>query len=303
MIKHEASGIKKMLDGQEIEYVVSPDSGIFDLHLKEAWNYRDLIYLFVKRNFTTLYKQTVLGPLWSVIQPLLSTVVFSIVFGRLARLTTADIIGDYFIPNFVFYMAGNICWGYISSTISAVSGAFISNAGIMSKVYYPRIIAPISTALSRLIPFFIQFAMLIAFNVFFMLKGGTDITLTWNVLLIPLLLIHMILLSLGSGMIISAFTTKYRDLTMLVGFGLQLLHYFSPVAYGLQLVNENMPGLFRLYMLNPVTPIVTTFRYAIFGFGFFDIKYNLISWLVTIILLLVGMILFNRTERTFVDTV
>ena len=293
----------KVLDGQEIEYVVSPDHRIFDLHLKEVWSYRDLIYLFVKRNFTTLYKQTVLGPLWSVIQPLLNTIVFTIVFGRLARLTTADIIGDYSIPNFVFYMAGSICWGYISSTISAVSGAFISNAGIMSKVYYPRIIAPISTALSRLIPFFIQFAMLIACNIFFMVRGGSDITLTWKVLLIPVLLIHMILLSLGSGMIISAFTTKYRDLTMLVGFGLQLLHYFSPVAYGLQLVIDNMPGFFKLYMLNPVTPIITTFRYVIFGFGFFDIKYNLVSWLVTIILLLVGMILFSRTEKTFVDTV
>ena len=293
----------KIIDGQEFEYVVSPDHGIFDLHLKEAWNYRDLIYLLVKRNFSTLYKQTFLGPLWSVIQPLLNTIVFSIVFGRLARLRTADITGDYSIPNFVFYLAGSICWGYISSTISAVSGAFLSNAGIMSKVYYPRVIAPISTALSKLIPFFIQFAMLLALNIYFIIKGGSDITLTWKVLLIPVLLIHMILLSTGAGMIISSFTTKYRDLNMLVGFGLQLLHYFSPVAYGLQLVNENMPGIFGLYMLNPVTPIITTFRYAIFGFGYFDIRYNLISWLVTIILLLVGLILFNKTEKTFVDTI
>ncbi len=293
----------KIIDGQEFEYVVSPEHRLFDLHLKEAWNYRDLIFLFVKRNFSTLYKQTILGPLWAVIQPLLNTVVFTIVFGRLARLTTADIIGDYSMPNFVFYMAGSICWGYISSTISAVSGAFISNAGIMSKVYYPRIIAPVSTALSKLIPFFIQFVMLIAFNVFFILRGGSDITLTWKVLLIPALLIHMILLSMGIGMIISSVTTKYRDMTMLVGFGLQLLHYLSPVAYGLQLVNKNMPGAFGLYMLNPVTPIITTFRYAIFGFGYFDIKYYLISWLFTIILLLAGMVLFNRTEKTFVDMI
>ena len=293
----------KIIDGQEFEYVVSPEHRLFDLHLKEAWNYRDLIFLFVKRNFSTLYKQTILGPLWAVIQPLLNTVVFTIVFGRLARLTTADIIGDYSIPNFVFYMAGSICWGYISSTISAVSGAFISNAGIMSKVYYPRIIAPVSTALSKLIPFFIQFVMLIAFNVFFILRGGSDITLTWKVLLIPVIVIHMILLSMGIGMIISSVTTKYRDMTMLVGFGLQLLHYLSPVAYGLQLVNKNMPGAFGLYMLNPVTPIITTFRYAIFGFGYFDIKYYLISWLFTMILLLAGMVLFNRTEKTFVDMI
>lgn len=293
----------KIIDGQEFEYVVSPEHRLFDLHLKEAWNYRDLIFLFVKRNFSTLYKQTILGPLWAVIQPLLNTVVFTIVFGRLARLTTADIIGDYSIPNFVFYMAGSICWGYISSTISAVSGVFISNAGIMSKVYYPRIIAPVSTALSKLIPFFIQFVMLIAFNVFFILRGGSDITLTWKVLLIPVIVLHMILLSMGIGMIISSVTTKYRDMTMLVGFGLQLLHYLSPVAYGLQLVNKNMPGAFGLYMLNPVTPIITTFRYAIFGFGYFDIKYYLISWLFTMILLLAGMVLFNRTEKTFVDMI
>ena len=293
----------KIIDGQEFEYVVSPEHRLFDLHLKEAWNYRDLIFLFVKRNFSTLYKQTILGPLWAVIQPLLNTVVFTIVFGRLARLTTADIIGDYSIPNFVFYMAGSICWGYISSTISAVSGAFISNAGIMSKVYYPRIIAPVSTALSKLIPFFIQFVMLIAFNVFFILRGGSDITLTWKVLFIPVIVLHMILLSMGIGMIISSVTTKYRDMTMLVGFGLQLLHYLSPVAYGLQLVNKNMPGAFGLYMLNPVTPIITTFRYAIFGFGYFDIKYYLISWLFTMILLLAGMVLFNRTEKTFVDMI
>ena len=273
---------------------------IFDLHLKETFQYRDLIFLFVKRDFTALYKQTILGPAWAVIQPLLTTVVFTIVFGNLAKLTTADVKGDIVIPGFLFYMAGNICWSYFSTTLQATSNTFLSNSAIMGKVYYPRLVSPVATAFSNLISFAIQFAMLLAFWAFFLIKGGTSIQVTPMMLLIPLVILQMIILSTGCGIIISSVTTKYRDLAMLVAFGLQLWQYASPIAYGLQLIPEKYLGI---YMLNPVTPIITTFRYAMFGFGYFNLAYYLIGWAISLALFFIGLILFSRIERTFMDTI
>ena len=273
---------------------------IFDLHLKETFQYRDLIFLFVKRDFTALYKQTILGPAWAVIQPLLTTVVFTIVFGNLAKLTTADVKGDFVIPGFLFYMAGNICWSYFSTTLQATSNTFLSNSAIMGKVYYPRLVSPVATAFSNLISFAIQFAMLLAFWAFFLIKGGTSIQVTPMMLLIPLVILQMIILSTGCGIIISSVTTKYRDLAMLVAFGLQLWQYASPIAYGLQLIPEKYLGI---YMLNPVTPIITTFRYAMFGFGYFNLAYYLIGWAISLALFFIGLILFSRIERTFMDTI
>ena len=273
---------------------------IFDLHLKETFQYRDLIFLFVKRDFTALYKQTILGPAWAVIQPLLTTVVFTIVFGNLAKLTTADVKGDFVIPGFLFYMAGNICWSYFSTTLQATSNTFLSNSAIMGKVYYPRLVSPVATAFSNLISFAIQFAMLLAFWAFFLIKGGTSIQVTPMMLLIPLVILQMIILSTGCGIIISSVTTKYRDLAMLVAFGLQLWQYASPIAYGLQLIPEKYLGI---YMLNPVTPINTTFRYEMFGFGYFNLAYYLIGWAISLALFFIGLILFSRIERTFMDTI
>ena len=273
---------------------------LFDLHLKETFQYRDLIFLFVKRDFTALYKQTILGPAWAVIQPLLTTVVFTIVFGNLAKLTTADVKGDFVIPGFLFYMAGNICWSYFSTTLQATSNTFLSNSAIMGKVYYPRLVSPVATAFSNLISFTIQFAMLLAFWAFFLIKGGTSIQVTPMMLLIPLVFLQMIILSTGCGIIISSVTTKYRDLAMLVAFGLQLWQYASPIAYGLQLIPEKYLGI---YMLNPVTPIITTFRYAMFGFGYFNLAYYLIGWAISLALFFIGLILFSRIERTFMDTI
>ena len=279
---------------------ISSEHRILDLHLRETFQYKDLIFLFVKRNFTAQYKQTVLGPLWAIIQPLMTTVVFTIVFGNLAKLTTADIRGDYTVPGFLFYMGGNICWGYFSSTLHATSNTFLDNRGTMGKVYYPRLVAPISTAFSRLVSFGIQMSMFVALWVFFIIKGGTSIRITPWLLTIPFLVIQMMILSVGFGIIISSVTTKYRDLSMLVGFGLDLWRYGCPIAYGLQLVPEKY---MCLYLINPVTPILTTFRYAVFGFGYFNPRYYALSWFISIVVFSIGLILFSRIERTFMDTI
>lgn len=289
-----------MSQTQQFKTTITSDHKLFDLHLKETMQYRDLIFLFVKRDFTAKYKQTVLGPAWALIQPLLTTVVFTIIFGRLAKLTTADVPGNHVVPGFLFYMIGNIAWGYFSGTLQATSNTFLANSATMGKVYYPRLVAPISTAFSNLISFVIQLVMFLVIWAFFLIGGGTSIQVTPMLLLIPLLVVQMIILSVGCGIIISALTTKYRDLAMLVGFGLQLWHYACPVAYGLQLIPAKWLGL---YMLNPVTPIITTFRYAVFGFGYFDMGYYLLSWGVSIVVFVIGLILFSRIERTFMDTI
>ena len=289
-----------MQETQQFKTIITSDHKLFDLHLKETFQYRDLIFLFVKRDFTAKYKQTILGPAWALIQPLLTTVVFTIVFGNLAQLTTADVDAEFILPGFLFYMSGNICWSYFSSNLSATSSTFLANAGVMGKVYYPRLVMPISTAFSNLISFAIQFAMLFFLWMIYVIRGGTSIQIAPMFLFIPLCILQMIILSTGCGIIISSVTTKYRDLAMLVGFGLQLWQYSSPIAYGLQLIPENW---MRLYMLNPVTPIITTFRYGMFGFGYFDLTYYLIGWAVSIAIFFIGLILFSRIERTFMDTI
>ena len=294
------SDLRKDVMEEHFKTEITAGHKLFDLHIKETFDYRDLIFLFVKRDFTARYKQTVLGPLWALIQPLLTTIVFTVIFGNLAKLTTADIVGDYQIPNFLFYMAGSICWQYFSSTLTATSSTFLSNRGTMGKVYYPRIVAPIATSFSNLISFGIQFLMFFGFWLYFVIKGGTSIRFSPMVFMIPLVLLQMILLSVGCGIIISSVTTKYRDLTMLVGFGISLWHYGTPVAYGLMLIPQNY---LKYYLINPVTSIITTFRYAVFGFGYFNIKYYLLSWIITILIFFFGLIKFSKIERTFMDTI
>ena len=283
---------------------ITSEHKMMDLHIKEVIEYKDLILLFVKRDFVAKYKQTILGPAWAVIQPLLTTVVFTIVFGSLAGLTTADVAGNYILPGFLFYMSGNICWSYFSTTLEATSKTFITNANMMGKVYYPRIVTPIATALSNLISFGIQLALFIVCWAFFLIKGGTSITITSMLFFVPLTIIQMLILSIGCGTIISSVTTKYRDLQMLVSFGLQLWQYASPIAYGLTLVTASRFGDYLgIYMVNPMTPIVTTFRFAMFGFGYFDLTYYLIGWAVSILFFLVGLVMFSKIERTFMDTI
>lgn len=280
---------------------IAPANSAIRINFKEVWEYRDLIVLFVKRDFTAKYKQTVLGPLWAVIQPLMTTVVFSIIFGSLAGLTTSDVVGEKLaMPSFLFYMIGTITWSYFSSTVTANANTFIANRAIMGKVYYPRIVSPISTALSNLISFGIQVVLFCAIALVYSLLGLAQIRISVYLLLFPVLVLQLIMLSTGVGIIVSSLTTKYRDLAMLVSFGLHLWQYLSPIPYGLAMIPEKYMGL---YMLNPVTPIVTTMRLAVFGAGYFDWMYYGISLAVTVVMFFIGLVMFNKIERTFMDTV
>ena len=270
------------------------------LNIRELWKYRDLIWLFVQRDFVTRYKQTVLGPLWAVIQPLMTTLVFNVIFGNLARLTTADVPGGSMVPGFLFYLAGTICWSYFSQTVTGTANTFINHSRILNKVYFPRLVLPVSGALSNLIAFGIRFGMFLCFWLYFVLRGGSGIRLSIHILLLPLLLLQLILTGIGFGLVISSVTTKYRDMIHLMEFGMQLWHYCTPVAYGLALIPERYLGL---YLLNPVTMVIVTFRYAFFGSGYFHPGYYLLSWAETLLVLAVGLKLFLRVERTFMDTI
>ena len=278
--------------------IIKPRSGWFDLPIRELFRYRDLILLFVKRDFVSLYKQTVLGPAWAVIQPFLTTIVFSLVFGSIAGLAPEG------VPSFLFYLSGTVIWTYFANCLTRTSDTFIANAAILGKVYFPRLVMPVSTVLSKLIDFAIQFAFLLVFLVIYVLTGA-NVRPNWYVLLTPAILLQLAMLSLGCGVIISAATTKYRDLRMLVSFGVQLWMYASPVAYDMFSMGAFAPGskYYSLYMLNPVTPIVNLFRYAYLGIGQVDWAAYGISWATTCVLLFVGIVLFSRVEKTFMDTV
>lgn len=288
------------MEKEKFRKVITSKRKFLDLNLKETICYKDLISLFVRRDFVARYKQTILGPLWAILQPLLQTVLFTVIFGTLAGLAVSDTVGIT-LPKFLFYLSGSICWSYFANVISSTSRTFITNRATMSKVYFPRLASPISTMISRLITFFIQLLFFIIIWAVYLISGNTEIKVTTNLLFLPLVIIQLSLLSLGVGLIISAITVKYRDLQMVVGFGLQLWQYASPIAYGLALITINASGWAWIYMLNPVTPIITTFRYAVFGFGYFNIVYYLISWGITLLLLFLGLITFSRAERKFVD--
>ena len=277
--------------------IIKPRTGWFDLNLKELANYKDLIFLFVKRNFVSMYKQTVLGPAWAVIQPLLTTVVFTLVFGNIAGLAAEG------VPSFIFYLSANVIWHYFSSCLTTTSSTFIANSSILGKVYFPRLVMPISTVLSKLIDFAIQFSFMVIFVIYFTITK--QIHPNWYVLMTPVLLLQLAMLSLGVGVIISAATTKYRDLRMLVSFGVQLWMYATPVAYDMYSMGAFAPGgkWHNLYMCNPVTPIVNIFRYGYLGIGDIEWFYYGISWIVTIVVLFIGVVMFSRVEKTFMDTV
>ena len=286
------------MDEHKYVTIIKPRNGWFNLNLRELANYKDLIFLFVKRNFVSLYKQTILGPAWAVIQPLLTTVVFSLVFGSIAGLAADG------VPTFIFYLTANVIWSYFSSCLTTTSNTFIANSGILGKVYFPRLVMPISTVLSKLIDFAIQFVFMVGFVIYFWLSDS-GVHPNWFILMTPVLLLQLAMLSLGVGVIISAATTKYRDLRMLVSFGVQLWMYGTPVAYDMFSIAGFAPGgkYYGLIMLNPVTPIVNMFRYAYLGIGQIDWLYYGISWIVTLVVLFLGVLLFSRVEKTFMDTV
>ncbi len=273
--------------------VVSAKRGLFNLNLKELWKYRDLVILFVKRDLKNVYKQTVLGPLWIVINPFLSTFVFTVIFGIIANISTDG------IPQFLFYMSGNILWSFFSSCFNRASSTFLSNARIFGKVYFPRFVMPLSGIIYNSITFLVQFVMFAILVAVYALTGA-NVHPNLIVLALPILLIHIAFLGTGTGLIISSLTTKYRDLNVLVSFGLTLWMYLTPVVYPV----SQIPESFRFIMLlNPVAPIVEIFRYAFLGSGSFEWFFLLISAAVTAVLLILGMIVFNQVEKNFIDTV
>ena len=273
--------------------VIKPKSGWFDLDLKELLKKKDLIALFVRREFVAKYKQTILGPAWAIIQPFLTTVVFSLIFGNIANLSSNE------VPNFIFYLAGTIMWTFFANCFTFTANTFITNREILSKVYFPRLVMPISTVLSQLIAFAIQFCFMIIFLLYyFWCRAGVEPNI--HMLMTPVMLIQMGILGLGFGIIVSSLTTKYKDLAMLITFGVQLWQYASPVAYDISIIPENM---LNLYMLNPVTPIILYFKYAYLGIGEMNWLYYGISWGTTIIVLAFGLMLFNKVEKTFMDTI
>lgn len=281
------------MEAKKFQTVIEPKNKLLDLKIKEVWDYRDLVMLFVRRTFVAQYKQTILGPAWAIIQPLFTTVIFTFVFGNLAGLAPSG------VPTFIFYLCGSIAWTYFSGCLTATSTTFTANASIMGKVYFPRLVMPISTVISQLIAFAIQAIFFIAFLVYYYVIGA-DVYPNMYILLTPVFILQLALLGLGFGIIISALTTKYRDLAMLVSFGTQIWMYLTPVAYDIGIIPER---LMNIYMLNPVTPIICILRYAFLGIGELQLEYYMMSWVVTILVVFVGIIMFNRVEKTFMDTV
>ena len=278
----------------KFETVIKADKKWFDFNFKELVRYKDLIFMFVRRTFVSQYKQTVLGPLWAIIQPLLTTVVFTIVFGGIAKLPTDG------APTFIFYMCGNIAWTYFATSLTTTSNTFVTNAPSFGIVYFPSLVMPIATVISQFISFMIQFIFMIIILIFLHINGLFSFHFDFTFLLIPLILLQMAMLSLGFGVIISSLTTKYRDMAMLVSFGTQLWMYASPVAYASSLIPAKW---LNIYMLNPMAPIIDTFRYICLGVGQFQIGYYLIGWLITLMILFVGLVLFNKVEKNFMDTI
>ncbi len=283
----------KTMEQQDWDLILKPKTGWFDINLRELWQYRDLIGMFIKRDFVTVYKQTILGPLWYIIQPLFTTLVFTIIFGKVAKISTDA------VPPFIFYMAGNVVWGYFSSTLTSTAGTFNANAGVFGKVYFPRLTAPLATVLVNLLQFFIQLGLFLAFYSYFWVQGAPLKPTLWLVGL-PILLLQMALLSFGLGILLSSLTTKYKDLKFALAFIIQFWMYGTPVVYPLSQIPD---WLLPYYVLNPMVAIVESFRLAFFGVSAIQTTHFAISWLVTLMLLVAGVILFSRIEKTFMDTV
>lgn len=275
---------------------ISAENKLFDLKFSSIWQYRDLLLLLVRRDFVSFYKQTVLGPVWFFIQPVITICFYTLVFGNLAGIPVDG------LPMPLFYLAGTIIWNYFSDCLVKTSTIFKDNSAMLGKVYFPRLIMPLSVVLSNLIRFTVQFILFIILYIVFVLKGK-DISPNALLLLFPLLIILIAALGLGFGMIISAVTTKYRDLAFVVNFGVPLLMYSTTVIYPLSIVEAKFPAYSWLIKFNPVTPVIETFRYSMFGKGSFSWDLLLYSFAVTMLILVTGVITFNKVEKTFVDTI
>lgn len=277
-------------------FEITPKNKFFTLNLKEVWQYRDLLMLFVKRDVVTVYKQTVLGPLWYLIQPLFTSVTFTIIFNTVAGIETGT------IPPFLFNLAGIMVWNYFTACLSGTSDTFKANASIFGKVYFPRIITPLSVVISNLIKFGIQFFIFVAFYLFFYIKGA-PLSLNGYVLFFPFLILLMGILGLGLGMLISSMVTKYRDLSYLISFGVQLLMYLSAVMYPMALIREKMPDYAWLVQYNPLAYIIETTRYILLGVGTVSVWGLVYTVCITVMVFFVGVLVFNKTEKSFIDTV
>ncbi|MBF6607616.1 MAG: ABC transporter permease [Flavobacterium sp.] len=281
---------------EEWDLIIKARSSLFDFNFKDVWNYRDLLFMFVKRDFVSFYKQTILGPLWFFIQPIFTTIVFTFIFGNLAGLSTDG------LPQPLFYLAGITAWNYFSDCLIKTSTVFKDNANIFGKVYFPRLIMPLSIVMSNLVRFGVQLVLLILVMLYFHFQGAA-FEVTIAILFFPVLIILMALLGLGTGLIITALTTKYRDLAFLVTFGVQLLMYATTVIYPLSEARQKFPDLVWIIELNPMTGIIEAFRYAFLGEGVFTVWSIGYSALVTIAVMVAGIFIFNKTEKNFVDTI
>lgn len=283
-----------MEQAQKYHTHLEPKNGWFDLNLKEVWQYRDLIWLFTKRSFVVRFKQTILGPMWAIIQPLMTTLIHTLVFGGIAGISTDG------VPQILFFMGGNAVWSFFAACLNGTATTFTGNASVFGKVYFPRLVSPISTVLFSMVNFFIQLAMFLIFWIYYVVTKQVDPNYL-GILMLPVILVYLGLLGLGFGIIISSLTTKYRDLTMLVTFGVQLWMYITPVVYPAS--NLGNGGLYKAVMLNPVSCAVETFRWAFLGSGEFEPLYWGISAVVMAAVVFFGVIIFSKVEKTFMDTV
>lgn len=275
------------------DIVIRPAVGWLDIHLAELWRYRDLVMLFVRRDFVAVYKQTVLGPLWYLIQPLMTTLVFTVIFGKVAKIPTDG------LPPMLFYLAGVVGWRYFADCLSKTSNTFIGNKHIFGKVYFPRLAVPISIVISNLISFGIQLVLFLGFVAYYYFNGA-PVHPQSVLLFVPLLILQMAALGLGFGIIVSALTTKYRDLAQVVGFGVQLWMYATPIVYPSSQIPEKYQWLL---VLNPMAPVIEMFRYAFLGAGTFRYTDLAISNVITLTVLVIGIVIFSRIEKNFMDTV
>jgi lipopolysaccharide transport system permease protein len=277
-------------------YEITPKHRLIEFNFKEIWQYRDLLFMFVKRDIVTVYKQTILGPLWYFIQPLFTSVIFTLVFNNIANIPTGN------VPAFLFNLTGITAWNYFNQSLTQTSNTFRTNAGIFGKVYFPRAIMPLKTVISGFFKFGIQLIILIIFY-FYYIWSGADLSPNINLLLFPVYVLMMALLGLGAGMIISAFTTKYRDLTIMVGFATSLLMYISAVPYPLSEVSKNIPSLAWVVKYNPLAQIIEGFRFMVLNTGTFSWSGFIYTSIFSLFLFLIGLVVFNRTEKNFIDTV
>lgn len=293
---------QSMKSNQEEHYwdlIIKGKSSLFDLNIRDIWHYRDLLLLLVKRDFISFYKQTILGPFWFFIQPIFTTIVFTFIFGNLAGIQTDG------IPKPLFFLCGITAWNYFSDCLLKTSTVFKDNAGIFGKVYFPRLIMPLSIVMSNLVRFGVQFVLLMGLILYyyFIPTPGSSITVSPSMFFFPFLVLLMALLGLGLGLIITAMTTKYRDLAFLVSFGVQLLMYATTVTYPLSEVKAKFKPMVGLIELNPMTYIIEAFRKCLLGHGEFSIYSISYATTITLIILFLGILIFNKTEKNFVDTI